>query len=135
MGEQISYSEEETLEIGKKLAQTLTPGTILCLEGPLGAGKTTLAKGIISGLTGCDPFDVTSPTFGYLHAYGPVRHFDLYRLTDSEQFFTMGFDEEWLAPNITLIEWPTKLGAHLPEGVKWLHLQHAENGRKISYEV
>jgi tRNA threonylcarbamoyladenosine biosynthesis protein TsaE len=73
--------------------------------GDLGAGKTTFLKGMISALTGCSSAEITSPTFNYLHVYEgkiPVYHFDLYRLTNAQQFKGAGFSEYFQVEGIWL---------------------------------
>jgi tRNA threonylcarbamoyladenosine biosynthesis protein TsaE len=78
----ITHSEEETIELGRRIARELPRRAVVLLIGNLGAGKTTLAKGIVSGLGAANPEDVTSPTFTLIHEYGEGRvyHIDLYRL-------------------------------------------------------
>ena len=114
----ITSSAEETIEAGRTLARTLTPPLLIFLSGELGAGKTTLAKGIISGLGAAREEDVTSPTFTLVHEFrGPVRvfHIDLYRIEGPAQFSSLGLDDVFAQPAIVLVEWPEKW--HLP--VDW----------------
>lgn len=136
---QNSADVEETIAFGKKLAEGLTPGAILCFFGELGAGKTTLIKGIVSGLTGVAPEEVSSPTFVYLNIYGgkiPVYHFDLYRLHGVDEFLGMGFEEYLFSDGVCCIEWSEKIVSILPESVHHLTLQHEnKNSRKIIYEI
>lgn len=86
-----THSDEETVEFGRRIAATLPQRAVVLLIGNLGAGKTTLAKGIISGLGAADPDEVSSPTFTLIHEYGSaasgarVYHIDLYRLDCAEQ--------------------------------------------------
>ncbi len=76
-----THSEEETIELGRTIAARLPRRAVVLLIGNLGAGKTTLAKGIVSGLGAAEPEDVSSPTFTLIHEYGGrVYHIDLYRL-------------------------------------------------------
>ena len=89
-----TQSEEETIALGEKLAAELPPKAVVLLIGNLGAGKTTLAKGIVKGLGAAQPDEVSSPTFTLIHEYGPsVYHIDLYRLDRAEQVATLGLDE------------------------------------------
>ena len=97
-------SEEETVELGRRLAQTLPRGVVL-LTGNLGAGKTTLAKGIVSAFGAVTPDDVASPTFTLIHDYGEVVHIDLYRLETIREVETLGLDEIIENAKLTLIEW------------------------------
>ncbi len=88
-------SEEETIALGRELASRLSPGAVL-LIGNLGAGKTTLAKGIVGGLNSTPPDEVSSPTFTLIHQYGdaaPVYHIDLYRLDEQRQVENLGLDD------------------------------------------
>ena len=105
-------SEEETIELGRKIARDLPQCAVVLLIGNLGAGKTTLAKGIISGLGAAEPEEVTSPTFTLIHEYGPkdegdvrVYHVDLYRLDTPQQVATLGLDEIFDRQAVVLIEW------------------------------
>jgi tRNA threonylcarbamoyladenosine biosynthesis protein TsaE len=105
-------SEEETIELGRTIARELPPKAVVLLIGNLGAGKTTLAKGIISGLGAAEPEEVTSPTFTLIHEYGPregnvarVYHVDLYRLDTPQQVATLGLDEILDRDAVVLVEW------------------------------
>jgi len=104
-------SEEETIELGRKIASELPKRAVVLLIGNLGAGKTTLAKGILSGLGAATPDEVTSPTFTLIHEYGPrddsrrVYHIDLYRLDTRQQVATLGLDEIFDREAVVLIEW------------------------------
>lgn len=111
-------SPEETQDLGRKLGQSLPPHSVVCLWGDLGAGKTTLAKGIVSGASSVSIDEVTSPTFTYLNVYPGdpgVFHFDLYRLHDADEFLSMGFDEYFDAGGISCVEWPERIQEVLPE--------------------
>jgi tRNA threonylcarbamoyl adenosine modification protein YjeE len=105
-----------TDRLGAGIARRLRPGDILALEGPLGVGKTRLARAILAGLLGAE-IEVPSPTFTLLQTYetalGPLYHFDLYRLTQPEQAYELGIEEAF-AGGISLIEWPQRLGGLLP---------------------
>jgi tRNA threonylcarbamoyladenosine biosynthesis protein TsaE len=112
-----SHSSEETRKVGAEIAKHLKAGDVLCLTGDLGAGKTTLTKGIAEELLAIHPDEITSPTFTYLHIYeGPTTlyHFDLYRLPSQETFLQSGFAEFLDAGGICCIEWPDKLPRGLP---------------------
>lgn len=111
-------SAEETIAFGEKIGTQLTDGAILCFFGELGAGKTTLIKGLASGVTRCRPDTVNSPTFVYLNVYNGDRtlyHFDLYRLKDMQEFIDMGFDDLFHSDGICCIEWSEKIEPLLPE--------------------
>jgi tRNA threonylcarbamoyladenosine biosynthesis protein TsaE len=111
-------SEEETIELGRRIAATLPKRAIVLLIGNLGAGKTTLAKGIVEGLGAAEPDDVTSPTFTLIHEYGEGRvyHIDLYRLDSAEQVATLGLDEIFDRESVVLIEWGERFPQLLPAG-------------------
>ena len=132
----ITNSSEETQLLGKELAKYLVKGSVVALFGELGAGKTTLIKGIAQGL-GLKENEVTSPTFTYLHIYNGKKdlyHFDLYRVEDAKQFFDMGFDEHLTSGGICLFEWPEKVLPHLPSSTITISLNHEdEQRRKITF--
>jgi tRNA threonylcarbamoyladenosine biosynthesis protein TsaE len=107
-----THSPEETIAFGRSLAADLSPPLIVLLRGDLGAGKTTLVKGIAEGFGAARAEDVTSPTFTLVHEYrGPhitLCHIDLYRIDTQRDLETLGLDD-LLAPNsILLIEWGEK---------------------------
>ena len=112
-----THVEEETIELGRRIAGMLPKRAVVLLIGNLGAGKTTLAKGIISGLGAAEPEDVTSPTFTLIHEYGEGRayHIDLYRLDRPEQVATLGLDEIFDREAVVLIEWGERFPQLLPE--------------------
>lgn len=112
-----THGEEETIELGRRIAATLPKRAVVLLIGNLGAGKTTLAKGIISGLGAAEPEDVTSPTFTLIHEYGEGRvyHIDLYRLDRAEQLATLGLDEIFDREAVVLIEWGERFPKLLPD--------------------
>ena len=107
-----THSAEETIAFGRALAAELSPPLIVLLRGDLGAGKTTLVKGIAEGFGAARAEDVTSPTFTLVHEYRgphtPLYHIDLYRIETQRELETLGLDD-LLAPNsILLIEWGEK---------------------------
>jgi tRNA threonylcarbamoyladenosine biosynthesis protein TsaE len=109
-------SEEETIALGRQLAAELTDGVVL-LIGNLGAGKTTLAKGIVEGRNGTPPDEVSSPTFTLIHQYGdknPVYHIDLYRLDEPREVESLGLDEIFGGGALILLEWGERFPALLP---------------------
>lgn len=109
-------SEEETIELGRQIACGLPPRAVVLLIGDLGAGKTTLAKGIVSGLGAAPPEEVSSPTFTLIHEYGNGRvyHVDLYRLDRPEEVATLGLEEIFDKEAVVLIEWGERFPAFLP---------------------
>lgn len=135
MSQVICHSEEETIALGESFGSSLPKGTIVCFFGDLGAGKTTFIKGLVKGYSGYSSEHVNSPTFVYLNIYTgteTVYHFDLYRLRDSDEFLSMGFDEMFHADGICLIEWSEKIENILPEKRLNITIEHmGENSRKI----
>jgi tRNA threonylcarbamoyladenosine biosynthesis protein TsaE len=126
--ETITHSAEETISFGRKLALDLSPPLIVLLRGELGAGKTTLVKGIAGGFQAASADDVTSPTFTLIHEYrGPrvsLYHIDLYRIDTTRELETLALDD-LLAPNsILLIEWGEKFPRLLHERNVEIHLEH-----------
>jgi tRNA threonylcarbamoyladenosine biosynthesis protein TsaE len=110
--ETTTHSADETVAFGRKLALDLAPPLVVLLRGDLGAGKTTLVKGIAEGFQAAAAEDVTSPTFTLIHEYrGPrvtLYHIDLYRIDTERELETLALDD-LLAPNsILLIEWGEK---------------------------
>jgi tRNA threonylcarbamoyladenosine biosynthesis protein TsaE len=127
---------EETQAFGQQLGRDLPLNSIIAFFGELGAGKTTLIKGLAAGAANIDPREVSSPTFTYLNIYEGVKtvyHFDLYRLRSQEEFLAMGFDEYFTAGGITCLEWSERIASILPPQTLILELAHAgETGRKVS---
>jgi tRNA threonylcarbamoyladenosine biosynthesis protein TsaE len=106
-------SDDETVELGRRIATGLPKKACVLLIGNLGAGKTTLAKGIIHGLGFAEPEEVASPTYTLIHEYGEGRvyHIDLYRLDEPAQIATLGLDDIFDREAVVLIEW----GERFPE--------------------
>lgn len=109
-------SEDETIALGRQLAAELVDGAVL-LIGNLGAGKTTLAKGIVEGRNGTPADEVSSPTFTLIHQYGdhaPVYHIDLYRLDEAREVEGLGLDDLFGSGSLILLEWAERFPALLP---------------------
>jgi tRNA threonylcarbamoyladenosine biosynthesis protein TsaE len=112
-------SEEETVALGERLAQSLPRRSTVLLIGNLGAGKTTLAKGIVKGLGAASPEEVSSPTFTLIHEYGSpvaVYHVDLYRIDTARDAATLGLDDLFDADAVVLIEWGERFPELMPAG-------------------
>lgn len=132
-------SPEETAEFGRKMAGALSPGNILAISGCLGAGKTTLIRGIAEGL-GIPPREVHSPTFKLLNIYKGSKlklyHFDAYRL-DKCSPEELGFDEIIEDGNIAVIEWAENIGNLLSENLLAIYISvtvEGENSRSFKIE-
>jgi len=107
---------EETEEFGIKLGKSLKSGDIVCLNGDLGAGKTTLTKSIGLGLDVKEY--ITSPTFTLINQYRgrlPVYHFDVYRLENVDELYDLGFDEYFYGNGVCIVEWAEKIEKLLPK--------------------
>ncbi len=107
MKEFLSKSDFETREIGEEFAKTLKADDVVCLTGDLGAGKTTFTKGIAKALN--VPYEPVSPTFNLVNTYDgdlTLHHFDLYRLQNTEDLYSIDFDEYLFSGGICVIEWP-----------------------------
>src|SRR5947208_15724574 len=107
-----THSSEETTQLGRQLAAELRPGSIVLLRGELGAGKTTMVKGIAEGWNAAKAEDVTSPTFTLIHEYrGPaitLYHIDLYRIDTLRELDTLALDDLIAENSVLLIEWGEK---------------------------
>ncbi len=118
--EYITNSAEETVALGRKMAPTLKQARMVILRGDLGAGKTTLVKGIAEGLQAASQDDVTSPTFTLIHEFrGPevnLFHVDLYRVDTPRELDTLGLDELFAEDgNLVLLEWGEKFPRFVEE--------------------
>lgn len=111
-----SASEAETIALGERLARELPARGVVLLIGNLGAGKTTLAKGIVKGLGAAAEDEVSSPTFTLIHEFGDGRvyHVDLYRLDEPREVETLGLDEIFARGGVVLIEWGERFPSLLP---------------------
>lgn len=110
-------SEEATIRLGEELAKAFPTKRAVLLIGNLGAGKTTMAKGIVRGLGASEPEEVSSPTFTLIHEYGSegrVYHIDLYRLDEPRQVATLGLDEIFDREAVVLVEWGERFPRLMP---------------------
>jgi tRNA threonylcarbamoyladenosine biosynthesis protein TsaE len=144
----VSNSSKETIAIGGEIARQLSPPMLLFLRGDLGAGKTTLVKGIAQALDAADPDEVTSPTFTLVHEYDgrtmvdssitvdgkehdvkrhdiKLYHIDLYRIEDERQLETIGLDELATQQAILLVEWGEKFPSVVKRSDGEILIEHA----------
>jgi tRNA threonylcarbamoyladenosine biosynthesis protein TsaE len=144
----ISHSAEETIELGRRLARRLNPPMLVLLSGDLGSGKTTLSKGIISGLGAAREEDVTSPTFTLVHVFHKhsagagstssshrtkVYHVDLYRIEKFVDIESLGLEDALSEPAVVLIEWPDRFSLRTDWPKVTVQLEHVEgDSRRIT---
>jgi len=131
-----THSAEETVAFGRTLTELLAPPKLVLLRGDLGAGKTTLVKGIAVGFEAAEEEDVTSPTFTLVHEYrGPranLYHIDLYRIDTQRELETLGLDDLRSENSVLLVEWGEKFPRFVRERDVEISLQRAgENERRI----
>ena len=126
-------SEDETIELGKRLAADLPGRAAVLLIGNLGAGKTTLAKGIVAGLGAAAIEEVSSPTFTLIHEYGVegrVYHVDLYRLETAAEVATLGLDEIFDREAVVLVEWGERFPELMPRARLEVRLRTLDDDRR-----
>ncbi len=134
----VSHSSLHTERLGERVARAARPGDLVALWGELGTGKTVFARGVATGL-GIDPAAVTSPTFVILNEYAggrlPLFHVDFYRLGPGD-LRTTGWEECLDAGGVTVIEWPDRVGADLPQDRLDVRLEHiADTKRRVLIEA
>lgn len=128
-------NEEKTKEIGYKLGKLLSEKSIICLEGDLGAGKTTLTQSIAKALK-IDDY-ITSPTFTIVNEYEgehKLYHFDVYRISSSDEMYDIGYDEFIDSDGICIIEWANLIKDILPKEYLYVNLTYKNEGREINFE-
>jgi tRNA threonylcarbamoyladenosine biosynthesis protein TsaE len=135
-----THSADETIAFGRTLSGLLAPPKLVLLRGELGAGKTTLVKGIAAAFEAAAEEDVTSPTFTLVHEYrGPrvnLYHIDLYRVDTPRELETLGLDDLRSDNSILLIEWGEKFPRFVRErDVEIVLEREGENGRRIRIET
>jgi tRNA threonylcarbamoyladenosine biosynthesis protein TsaE len=126
-------SADETRLAGQRLAALLPQKGVVLLVGELGAGKTTLTKGIVEGRHAASGEDVSSPTFTLIHEYGnpvSVYHADLYRLDTAEEARRLGLDELFERQALTLVEWGERFPELFPAEHMEIHLRHKGEDRR-----
>jgi tRNA threonylcarbamoyladenosine biosynthesis protein TsaE len=133
----ITHSAEETTRWGREFAKRIRAPVLVLLTGELGTGKTTLTKGIVSGLGAATEDEVTSPSFTLVHVYGgksaKVFHADLYRIESFHDFETLGMEDIFLTPAVAILEWSERFPLESPWPQIRLRLEHlGGDSRRIS---
>lgn len=136
-------SPEAMIALGRELAAGLEAGSVIALQGGLGAGKTHFTKGLVAGLAeaadsamvGMAGTEVTSPTFSLVHEYRggrlPLYHFDFYRMSSEEEVLRIGWDEYLDDKGVVVVEWPDKFPELIPAEVTWFSLLHDDDARVV----
>lgn len=128
----LSKNPEYTRRIGEQLGAVLQPGDVICLQGELGAGKTTFVQGLAQGWGSLD--SVSSPTFILVNVYrradgAQLFHLDAYRLESMPEAEQLDLDS-MLAQGTLIIEWPERLGNLIPDERLWIDLEHVDEGQR-----
>ena len=136
--EYVTQSSEETIERGREIGSGLMAPMLVLLSGELGAGKTTLTKGIVNGLGAAREEEVTSPTFTLVHKYegrARVYHVDLYRVSGFHDLETLGLEDLFSENAVVIVEWPDRLTLRTDWPILRIGLEHvAEDTRRIRLE-
>jgi tRNA threonylcarbamoyladenosine biosynthesis protein TsaE len=131
----ITHSTEGTIERGREIGAAANAPILILLEGELGAGKTTLTKGIVSGLGAAREDEVTSPTFTLIHKYdgrARVYHVDLYRVSGFHDLETLGLEDLFSENAVVIVEWPDRLTLRTDWPILRISLEHvSEDTRRI----
>ena len=125
-------TEAETIALGERIAHQLPARAVVLLIGNLGAGKTTLAKGIVSGLGAAAADEVASPTFTLIHEYGGGRvyHIDLYRMEEARELATLGLEDVFDREAVVLIEWGERFPQWMPPERIEIRIEAGENDER-----
>jgi tRNA threonylcarbamoyladenosine biosynthesis protein TsaE len=130
-----SHSEEDTVRLGRALAAALPAGSVMALNGTLGAGKTRLVQAVAEAL-GIDRHDVVSPTFVLMQEYHgekSIYHVDAYRIRDDDEFMQLGMEEYFAAGGLVFIEWAERVAESLPPGYFTIAIEVvSETSRKMT---
>jgi tRNA threonylcarbamoyladenosine biosynthesis protein TsaE len=137
MGMEIRVRDAAAMEdLGKVAGEAAQPGQVFALCGPMGAGKTTWARGLVEGLGG--PAGVASPTFTLVHEYPggrlPVFHFDFHRATHAGEILALGWDDYLERGGVVVVEWADLFPDLFPPEARWLRLSH-EGGQRLVAEA
>ena len=135
-----THNEKETFDLGQRLGKLLGKGDIVCFEGELGTGKTTMIKGIAQALS-FDSHQVQSPTFVLMNRYEgrtPIYHFDLYRINGEASLSGMGLDEFLYGKGVSLLEWAERLESFYPTACLQVKLDYKKDDdtkRQITFKA
>ena len=125
-----SKSARETFLLGRECALDARPGQVYCLQGDLGTGKTVFTQGFAEGLGITEP--VSSPTFTIIQVYDegriPFYHFDVYRISDPDEMYAIGFEEYFYGDGVCLVEWSELIEELLPEGCIRIIIEKDKSG-------
>ncbi len=134
----VTHSSDETIRAGREIGAQIKAPALILLSGDLGAGKTTITKGIASGLGAAEEDEVTSPTFTLVHKYArgsPVYHVDLYRIGDFHDLETLGLEDVFAENAVVIVEWPDRFTLRTEWPVMKIKLEHMdEDSRRITIE-
>jgi len=128
----VSLGEDQTHQLGRVLGQLLEHPALILLQGNLGAGKSVFARGIARGLGVAPHIPITSPTFTLMNHYHgrlDLYHFDLYRLSDSDELLEIGFDDYAYGNGVALVEWPEKMADDEAPGL-WITILRIDESRR-----
>lgn len=129
----IAENLKDTEALGKRLARDAKPGDVIALTGDLGVGKTTLTRYIAAALGIKE--NITSPTFSIIKEYRggrmPLYHFDVYRLSDSEEMFELGHEEYFYGEGLTVVEWADLVEDVMPRDCRWVDIEYAGEDKRI----
>lgn len=135
MREVIIKNEKETEKFAKELAEKFMPGTVLALTGDLGTGKTTLTKYLAKNLGIEDT--ITSPTFTIIQEYKsgrlPLYHFDVYRISDDEEMFELGYEEYFFGDGVCIVEWADIIEDLIPEDALRIDISYGNDEQERIY--
>lgn len=128
---------EETAAFGAQFAATLVPGDIVCLLGDLGTGKTAFTKAVAAGLGIAE--EITSPTFNIVNVYTsgrmPLYHFDVYRLSGTDEFEATGAEEYFSGEGVCMIEWADIIEDAIPDGCIIVEIEYGEQETERIYQI
>ena len=136
--EYITNSPEETEALGQKLGAVLKPGALIAYRGDLGAGKTAFTRGLARGLGSA--MSVTSPTYTIVNEYTdgrlPLFHFDMYRLSSSDELWDIGWEDYLAQGAVLVVEWPERAGSLIPPEARHIVFLHrGEENRQIDIDI